>query len=84
MSRQGEQSFIILASKKNLSDILGLKAEEGYANIIEKFVRLSRQPAFSDISIILEASGLYYMPTHLIFIPSQVSDWVEDYIVTIL
>ena len=42
------------------------------------FEGLSSYAALSVISIVLEAAVLYFLPTQLIFIPSQMSDGIED------
>jgi hypothetical protein len=71
--RQGSPCQFML-SKKCMSNFLDQKSEDRFSNIIEN----SRQPAFSVIPIILEASCLYFLHTQLICIPSQICNGVED------
>jgi hypothetical protein len=78
------KSFIITASQKCLSDILGQNAEDGCFDILQTILESFRESAVSDTSIIFRAVSLHYQHTQVIFISSWVSDRIEDYIIIVL
>jgi hypothetical protein len=56
----------------------GKKAKDDTQTTHRRFGGLSRQPAFSVISIVLQVSGLHVLHTCVIFFPSQASGRFED------
>ena len=74
-----EKSFTVPASQKNLSDILGQYVEAMDAPMLQRNRGwLSRQPAVSVLSVVLEVAYSALPVYSGSIYPSQVSNGVED------